>query len=78
MGYLLLLFVSSGPVPGLCQQGSISFAQPQIVVDEDNDNAALSFTSVQIPLIREGGTAGIVAVSIQVGFKYDKRWSKFA
>ena len=41
----------------------MSFAQDSIIVQEDVTGP---FGTISIPLIREGGTSGAVAVSIQV------------
>ena len=45
--------------------GSVSFAQTRIIVEEDIMSTQ-SFTPIQIPLVREGGTTGSVVVSIEV------------
>ena len=58
----MLLFVGLFARPGVSQVGSISFAQALIVADEGTGQ----ITSVQIPLVREGGTDGSVVVSITV------------
>lgn len=50
------------PTPGVGQVGTISFAQQQLVVDEGSTR----FTTVQIPLVRDGGTSGAVVVTITV------------
>ena len=56
------MFVVVFARPGLSQVGTISFAQPQLLVEEGTG----TITSVQIPLVREGGTDGSVVVSITV------------
>ena len=47
--------------------GFISFAQPSLVVDEGPSTQ--TFTTVSIPLIREGGTSGNVFVTITVSLQ---------
>lgn len=58
---VILLFLHLA-TPGYSQVGFISFAQEQIIVEE---GPAL-FTPAQIPLIRNGGTSGVIVVSISV------------
>lgn len=67
-----LLFLVSGLLlwrTGSCQgtgavNGFINFAQPSLIVDEGL--ATQTFTTVSIPLVREGGTTGNVFVTITV------------
>lgn len=61
---LLLVCFICLPKPCLSQEGSINFAQSQLVVNEGV--SADTFTTVQIPLEREGGTSGSIVVSIEV------------
>ena len=70
-----LVFLVSGLLlwrSGHCQgtgdvNGFISFAQPSLIVDEGSSTQ--TFTTVSIPLVREGGTTGNVFVSITVSYK---------
>ena len=45
------------------ESGFISFAITRLVVDE---NVGVSFTTVQIPLVREVGSSGIVLATVDV------------
>ena len=67
--FLLLLLSVALPEQGSAQSpngqvnGFISFSVTQLVVDE---NAGASFTTVQLPLIREVGTSGTVLATVDV------------
>ena len=69
-----LVFLVSGLLlwrTGHCQgtgdvNGFISFAQPRLIVDEGLSTQ--TFTTVSIPLVREGGTSGNVFVTITVSY----------
>ncbi len=50
--------------------GFINFAQLQLVVNEGTGQTG--FTSVQIPLVREGGVTGQVFAGITVSTMYSK------
>ena len=51
--------------------GFINFAQSQLVVNEGTGQTG--FTSVQIPLVREGGVTGQVFAGITVSTVYSKQ-----
>jgi len=67
--FLLLLLSALLPEQGSAQSpngqvnGFISFSVTQLVVDE---NTGASFTTVQLPLIREVGTSGTVLATVDV------------
>ena len=65
--FLILLLFNCTPV--LSQNGSvngfISFAATQVVVDE---NTGVSFTTVQLPLVREVGSSGNVFATVDVSY----------
>ena len=73
-----LVFLVSGLLlwrTGHCQgtgtvNGFINFAQPSLIVDEGLSTQ--TFTTVAIPLVREGGTTGNVFVTITVSYNYAK------
>lgn len=60
--FLLVVVLCFLPAPGFGQIGAISFELEQLIVDEGSSR----FTTVQIPLVREGGSSGAVVVTITV------------
>ncbi len=60
---VLLLCWQLSPVLSQSGTGTVSFSLDQIVVQED---VAGPYETVSIPLTREGGTSGAIAVSIEV------------